>query len=134
MSRHISQIAHTSWIPALCAAAAVAVALTATAHARSLGPRSNLVSVTRPVALPGVVLDPGEYVFEVLTAGGGSVVRVSTSAGNTKYLGITLRAERPRNIPAGVSITLGEAPAGQPQPIRAWFPEGLDEGHQFLYR
>jgi len=31
-------------------------------------------------------------------------------------------------------VALGEAPIGEPSPIRAWYPIGSQSGHEFLYR
>jgi hypothetical protein len=130
MTRQLQQIVTTPRLLTVCAAALVALALTATLHASI--PITNTMTVHKAVALPGVVLAPGDYVFQVLDTASGHVVRVSSRNGESRYLGLTMPADRTGR--AGASIVLGEAPAGQPQPILSWFPDGLNHGEQFLYR
>jgi hypothetical protein len=129
MTRHIAQIT-TARILTL-AAAALALALTVNLHASARA--TNTMTVHKAVALPGVVLAPGSYVFELLQTGSGHVVRVSDANGNGRYLGLTIPATRGR-ADKGATIVFGEAPAGEPQPVISWFPDGLSAGEQFLYR
>ena len=91
--------------------------------------RTDYLSMDRAASLPGVVLPPGNYAFEVLE-GHVDLVRVSDRAtGRVLYTGFTDIVRRP----AGVTIPLafGEAPKGQPLPIRVWFPQGLERGLAF---
>jgi len=135
MTRHIHQIVTTPRLLAICTGAVLAFALSVSVDASIHGSTSNTITVHKAVALPGVVLTPGEYVFEILNTGStGHVVRVASRNGNTtRYLGLTMGIER-SDRPGAPSFVLGEAPAGEPQPIRAWFPDGLNRGEQLLYR
>ena len=134
MTRHINQIVTTPRLLAICTGAVLAFALSVSVDASIHGSASNSMTVHKAVALPGVVLTPGEYVFEILNTGStGHVVRVASRNGNTRYLGLTIPIER-SGRPGAPAFVLGEAPAGEPQPIRAWFPDGLNRGEQFLYR
>jgi len=97
---------------------------------------SNRVELTfnRPIALPGVTLAPGTYVFErpsPLSAI--EIVRVSSQDRRfTYFMGYTDLVERPAGkVPA---ITFGEAPEGSATPIREWYPEESSSGHHFRYR
>ena len=132
MSRHIRQFVTTPRILTLVAGALLTCALAATVHV-SAGARMQL-TVHKEVALPGVVLTPGEYIFETLDAAGGHAVRVASRNGRAVFLGLTVPTERTRRAAAGGELVLGEAPAGEPQPIRAWFPDGSLHGEAFLYR
>jgi hypothetical protein len=49
------------------------------------------------------------------------------------FLGFTRLGRRPFNMPEKNVITLGEVPAGQPAPIKAWYPAGTSESHEFLW-
>ena len=69
---------------------------------------------------------PEEYAVEYV------VDRVETTS--TVFLGLTLPVERTRRTGASGALVLGEAPAGEPQPIKAWFPDGSLHGEAFLYR
>ena len=96
----------------------------------------NRVTFNRSVALPGVILPAGSYVFE---AGAlfmnPHIVRV-TSADHPKqyFVGLTQRVARPANMASNQVVALGEAPIGEPSPITAWYPIGSQSGHEFLYR
>ena len=94
--------------------------------------RTDYVSINRATALPGVVLAPGQYVFEAVE-GRPEIVRVFDRA--TKrvlYMGFTELIPRPEGVTNVLS--LGEANAGEPVPIKAWFPTGARRGHAFGHR
>jgi hypothetical protein len=134
MSRHFTPSANVRLVTA-CTGVAIALTLATAAFAWSASRPMNAVSIASPVALPGVVLAPGAYVFEIVAdAASGDVVRVSTSGGQARYMGLTIPIARPRDLPKNQAIVLGEAPAGEPQPIRAWFPTNGGAGREFLYR
>ena len=116
-------------------AAALLLAMSAATHAW-VGQINN-VTFKGAVALPaGIVLPTGSYLFELLTPPGSSeVVRVSSpDRRHTYYLGFTRSVERPRTLPATRTIVFGEAPAGAPLPIHAWYPVNSTTGHEFIYR
>lgn len=105
-------------------------------EARATLTNVNQVTFSAPVALPGVVLLPGKYAFEAGALGmNPNIVRV-TSADYQKlyFVGFTQRVQRPSAIGRNEVIALGEATAGTPTPIRAWYPIGSQSGHEFLYR
>ena len=91
------------------------------------------LTFSRPVALPGVSLAAGTYVFERAAPNGAlEVVGVSSRNGVVYYMGFTELVNRPgRNAPA---ITFGEAGKDAPLPIKEWYPTFTDTGHRFLYR
>jgi len=90
---------------------------------------------SRPVALPGVVLPAGEYLFDVASPTALDVVVVrSPKSGKMFYMGFTNTVERPRGQSTNTPITFGEAPANEARPIAAWYEIGGRMGHQFLYR
>jgi hypothetical protein len=94
--------------------------------------RTDYVSINRATALPGVVLAPGQYVFEAVE-GRPDIVRVFDRA--TKrvlYMGFTELIPRPDGVTN--ILSLGEAPAGEPVPIKVWFPTGARRGHAFNHR
>jgi hypothetical protein len=87
-----------------------------------------------PVALPGVTLGRGTYIFEVPEATGDhNLVRVSSRDRKTVYLtAFTTMVNRPAGMKQDQAVSLGEAPANSPQPIAVWWPED-SAGRQFIY-
>ncbi len=120
-------------------AGVVAVAIlvmAASTQAQFMPMRTNHLTFSGPVALPGVVLAAGVYTFE---SGAGGVnrdlVRVTTRNGQEiLYSGFTTLVARPAGRATGPIVSMGEAPAGSPAPIVAWYPVGSTTGHEFRYR
>ena len=93
--------------------------------------RTDYLSMNRATALPGVVLPPGTYTFEVLE-GHADLVRVSDRATRrVLYTGFTDIIRRPAG--ADVPLAFGEAPSGNPLPIKVWFPTGTERGLAFRH-
>jgi hypothetical protein len=110
----------------------IGVLVGASAHAWTTD--TNYLTFSGPVALPGVTLPAGTYVFRTPSDSDKNIVQVM-NRGETKsyYLGITRPVSRPRKSTELV-VTVGEAPARQVRPIQAWFPLGQIEGHAFIYQ
>ena len=88
--------------------------------------------MNRATALPGVVLPPGTYVFEVV-AGHADLVRVSERATRrVLYLGFTDIVRRPVRV--STPLMFGEAPKGAALPIKAWFPTDRLSGLEFRHQ
>ena len=87
------------------------------------------------MALPGVTLVGGTYIFEVANPEtSADVIRVINRATNKViYLGFTHRAERPKGMDANRSIVLSEVARGDAPPILGWYPAGDLIGHAFVY-
>jgi len=93
--------------------------------------RTDYLSMNRATALPGVVLPPGTYTFEVVE-GHADIVRVSDRATRrVLYTGFTDIVRRPEGV--NVSLAFGEAPSGAPLPIKVWFPTGMSRGLAFRH-
>ena len=97
--------------------------------------RATSLTFSGPVALPGVTLGTGTYVFELADPDvGWDIVRVrSEDRSRVYFMGFTYRIERPAGLRADRPVSFGEAPAGLATPITAWYPEGESTGHQFIY-
>lgn len=94
--------------------------------------RTEYLTMNRAVAIPGVVLPAGTYKFEVI-AGHVDLVRVTDRATNrVLYTGFTEVVRRHNR--SKESLTLGEAPQGEPLPIKAWFADGDLRGNEFRQR
>src|SRR3954470_16829588 len=94
----------------LAAIGLVAAGFVATAHARSAD-RTSL-TVSKDVALPAVDLPAGTYVYDIATPDSShDVVRVATRDGQVRYMGFTLRVQRPAGMSLNQPVTFGAARA-----------------------
>jgi hypothetical protein len=125
------------WIRKSLVAFATVGALTAVVSAGSFVHPSRLTYLTfsGSVRLPGVTLEPGTYQFELADPNlSPDIVRVKNKKGSTTYfMGFTERVHRPKGLPAGPHVSLGESPRGVAPPITAWYPEADSVGHRFRY-
>jgi hypothetical protein len=96
--------------------------------------KATYLTFSGPVALPGVTLSAGEYLFELADPySTRKVVRVTNRLRSRVYLtAITRPVPRPGGLRDGL-VTLGEARPGSPRPITAWFPENESVGYGFIY-
>ncbi len=126
----VRRIVHT-----LCGVVLLGVLATASTGAMLNARRTTHFTFRTAVALPGVTLQPGAYVFEVLNPDtSADMVRVMNRDRTKTYtLQFTRFVHRPAWGEMKSTIALGEAPAGTPQPIKTWFPENETTGREFLY-
>jgi hypothetical protein len=119
-----------------CGAAIVALVMAASVDAwgRGNASRTNYLTFSRPVALPGVTLGRGTYIFELADPHVLDVVQVlSRDRSRVYFMAFTRLIQRPADMPADRLVSLGEARVGVPPPIMAWYPLGESRGHQFIY-
>ena len=97
--------------------------------------RLTYVKFNRPVALPGVALGAGTYIFELPDPiGAWSVVRVSSQDRRTVYLtAFTRVVDRPKGLSPNQVISFAEAAPNVPQPIRVWWLPNDSTGREFIY-
>lgn len=118
----------------LTACSAAIVVLVMTASGDAWASRTNHLTFTGPVALPGVTLARGTYIFEMASPTSLDVVRVlSRDRSKVHFMGLTTPIQRPASMPADRLVSLGEAPAGTAAPITAWYPLGHSTGNKFIY-
>jgi hypothetical protein len=118
------------------AAVMIAFAGAALTHASSLLNHPNIIRFPKEVALPGHVLPAGVYVFEIANPEAShDVVRViDRETRKPIYVGFTRRVQRPAAMSPDQAVTFNEAVVGTPTPLRAWYPIGLSDGHEFIYK
>ena len=105
------------------------------AGAMSDGRRTTYFTFDAAVQLPGVTLPAGSYAFEVANPYSSSnVVRVASRDRKKVFvMRITRFVHRPVTGNLKATISFGETPAGTPQLIRAWYPQGETIGREFIY-
>jgi hypothetical protein len=95
--------------------------------------RRTFFTFSAPVAVPGVTLAPGKYLFRLADTTSRSVVQVLSADGNRPYATFfAVRAERP-TPPEKPEVTFMETAAGTPLPIKAWWYPGERTGYEFVY-
>ena len=114
----------------------LAVSATASIQASFSAERTTYVKFSRSVALPGLELTPGTYIFELAEPSSNhNLVRVMSRDRRKVYATqFTILVQRPASVTDNHGITFREAPAGMAPPIKAWYPSGEQVGHEFIYR
>ena len=124
------------FVLAVLCAATLAGAIAIPSIAGASATHENPITFSAPVALPGVTLAPGTYLFRSPSEMSSNVVQVLRQDKGrpmvSYYMGITQPVERTNSDPRSL-VSLGEAVSGQPTPIKAWFPNGERFGHAFMY-
>lgn len=122
-----------SLVTAVAAAAAIVALSAPPAAAQPLDERV-FFTFKEPVAVPGTVLQPGEYVFRLADPlGNRKVVQVLT-ADFRSSVALFMTNETTRRDPANAfEVTFGEAQAGSPRPIDALWVPGSVYGKEPVY-
>lgn len=121
-------------VPAIVGALALGFSMVVAAHESENALHTNYLTFSGPVALPGVTLGAGTYVFERAVPTDASLVVVrDQNRSKVYFLGFTNRADRPAAMRDNEAVIIGEARRGAPPPITAWYPVGARYGHRFIY-
>ena len=116
-----------------CVLAALSVVAT-TLSATPLN-RMTYFAFNKPVRVTGVLLPPGDYVFEIMNPTTASnVIRIADRKKVKTYvMALTRPVVRPSAKRLDPVIVFGEeASATTPHTIRAWYPAGVTRGYEFL--
>lgn len=96
--------------------------------------KETTVTLGVPVAVPGQVLQPGKYIFELEDSQVDRNVVQIFNADKTHLIDTFLAIPAVRTEPTSDSvIKLQEREAGSPEAIGTWFFAGEDSGVTFLY-
>ena len=117
-----------------CGAAILGVVSTVSLHANDAR-HTTYLTFSAPVALPGVALPAGTYIFEhPIPEAGGNLVRVKSADGAHVYLtAFTRIVERPARLKSALHVLFAEVPRGMTPPIKVWYPAGASTGNEFIY-
>jgi hypothetical protein len=113
---------------------AVGLATTASVQADIDARHTEYLTFSRPVALPGVTLRSGTYIFELANPDGAhDVVRVLSRDRKIVYLtAYTYPVSRPEVLPLTQFVSFHEAGADDSLPIAVWWSDNL-AGREFIY-
>src|SRR5439155_12290385 len=97
----------------------------AAASMKAWDSKATSLTFNGPVALPGVTLSAGTYIFEVANPGSSAdIVRVLSGNRSKVYLmAFTHQIDRPEKAD-DLDVTFGEAAPNAAPPIIAWYPPG----------
>lgn len=86
-----------------------------------------------PVAIPGVTLPAGKYLFRLVDTSSRDVVQVLSADGRQPYaMFFGRRAERPDPAP-DPEIQFMETATGMPAAVQTWWYPGERSGYEFVY-
>lgn len=116
----------------MMAAAALACLTVAPASAQPTDKRT-IFTFSGPVAMPGVTLPAGQYLFRLPSSENGRVVQVLSADGTKPYgLFFALPAERPTPAPSP-EVRFMETASDMPAAIKTWWYPGDRRGFEFVY-
>jgi hypothetical protein len=127
-----------STLKALCLSGSLALSffLTKPVLADEMNKRTEF-QFSRSVEVPGKVLAPGKYVFELANDGSdGNIVQIFSEDSNGKESLVENVLTIPdyiSNTPDKPIVRFEERPAGSPEAIHSWFYPGENTGWEFVY-
>jgi hypothetical protein len=96
--------------------------------------RKTFISFSDTVQVPGTTLPAGKYVFKLWNSPSDRyVVQIFNERENHVFATLLTIPEYRMNPPDKTVVSFYEAPVGQPQPIKAWFYPGDNNGREFVY-
>lgn len=117
----------------VCLFAVLAVFTSTSAEAEPFD-RRTYFTFNQPVALPGMTLPAGTYMFRLVDPmSSRRVVQVLDAAGKKSY-GLLLSMPTIADVvPSQPEVRFTEARAGVPYAVHAWWYPGESTGRQFIY-
>lgn len=92
------------------------------------------VHMKEPVAIPGHVLQPGDYVFRLMESDQyPHIVQVMSADGSTVFGLFQVEPAQRQDYGDHSAVTLTEPDAAGVQSISQWYFPGSRDGYQFIY-
>jgi hypothetical protein len=125
---------HLSFLKTAACAALLFTALAPRTVRADEWDKKTIVTFSDAVQVPGTILPAGTYVFKVdRSILDRFVVQISNERENHVFTTIIAIPNIHMTAPDKTLFSFYEAPAGQPEPIKAWFYPGDNIGRQFVY-
>jgi hypothetical protein len=103
------------------------------AHADEANKLTNF-TFSKAVQLPGVTLQPGKYRFELADPQESRrVIKVSNEDGSKQIAMLQTIPVTLRDPAKDPIVLFGEAPAAEPDAVKAWVYPGESTGYEFVY-
>jgi hypothetical protein len=88
----------------------------------------------RPIALPGVTLPAGEYLFRLVDATNGSkAVQVLSADGKKPYAMLHTIPNRRNDVSPAPELRFMETGPGTPSAVKTWWYQSEQIGYEFIY-
>ena len=96
--------------------------------------KRTIITVNEPIEVPGAVLPAGTYILKLVDSPSDRHIVQVMNEREDHVFATVLAIPNYRLEPRGKTVlTFYEVPAGQPQPVRAWFYPGDNYGQEFVY-
>lgn len=130
--KSIKRLARATVLP--CCLALLTLAGVSTPAQAGQWDKKTVMTITEPLQLPNVVLEPGTYVFKLLDSSGDRhIVQVFNKEESHLVTTILAIPNYRLQVTGKTLFAFWETPAGQPRALRAWFYPGDNFGQEFAY-
>ena len=117
----------------VCLFAVLAVFSSTSANAQTFDQRTYF-TFSQPVALPGVTLPAGKYMFRIVdTTSSRRIVQVLDADGRRPYAMLMSMPTFSATVPSEPEVRFKERRDGQPAAVQAWYYPGDSVGREFFY-
>ena len=114
-------------------AGALLAGLTTAAASAQLWDKRTFFTFSGPVAVPGVTLPAGEYMFRLVDTTSRHVIHVTSASGAMSYaMFFGIHAQR-SDVPSDPEVRFMETAEGMPTAIDTWWYPGQRSGWEFIY-
>lgn len=113
---------------------AVAAALIAGVARADTFDKRTLFTFSQPIALPGVTLPAGQYLFRIVdTTTSRKVVQVLSADGKTPYAMLHSIPDIRRDASGNPEVRFMETAKGHPNAVKTWWYPNETIGYEFIY-
>ena len=110
------------------------VALCASAAQAQPEDKHTYFTFSGPIALPGVTLPAGRYVFRIVdTTTSRKVIQVLSDDEKKPFAMMNTIPDTRRDAPKDATVAFYETPRGTPAAVKSWWYPGETTGYQFIY-
>lgn len=110
------------------------VALWASTAQAQTEDKKTYFTFSAPIALPGMTLPAGRYLFRIVdTTTTRKVIQVLSDDGKKPFVMANTIPDQRRDAPKDATVAFYETPAGAPAAVKTWWYPGETIGYQFIY-
>ena len=117
----------------VCLFAVLAVCTSTSASAQTFDNRTYF-TFDQPVALPGVTLPAGKYLFRIVdTTSSRRIVQVLDAEGKKPYAMLMSIPAQRSDVPSNPEVRFMETAVNTPTALKTWWYPGTSIGYEFIY-